>query len=345
MISKVLISKPFRLLLLLGICVCLSAGIYAWRWLHTPIDVPEAQHTLELFPGDSLSRVAYRLHGQIGLQYPRILVLYAKLAKTTNIKLGEYEIPARVTPIELLQQLHEGRVKQRTLTLVEGITFANALQLITHHKYLKSTLQEIGASTVRTRLGIEQSNPEGWLFPDTYVFSKHTTDWDLIQQSYQRMKDVLDEEWAARADNLPYENAYEALIMASIVEKETGAEHERAQIAGVFIRRLEKGMRLQTDPTVIYGMGSSYQGNIRRKNLREKTPYNTYMINGLPPTPIALPGREAIHAALHPAEGNTLYFVARGDGTHHFSTTLAEHVKAVKEYQLKRSETYRSSVQ
>ncbi|WP_439134755.1 endolytic transglycosylase MltG [Pseudomaricurvus sp.] len=344
MISKVLTSKLFRLLVLLSICLCLAAGLYAWRWLHTPIQIPEQQQILDLSPGDSLSRVAYRLRGQIGLEYPRILVLYAKIAKSTNIKLGEYELPARVTPVELLQQLHEGRVKQRTLTLVEGTTFAEALTLIGHHQYLQATLTGEDVATVRDRLGITQSNPEGWLFPDTYVFNKHTTDWDLIQQSYRRMQDVLAEEWESRADNLPYESAYEALIMASIVEKETGAPHERAQIAGVFVRRLEKGMRLQTDPTVIYGMGSNYQGNIRRKHLREKTPYNTYTINGLPPTPIALPGREAIHAALHPADGDSLYFVAKGDGTHQFSATLAEHTKAVREYQLKRSSSYRSSV-
>lgn len=345
MISKVLVSKPFRLLVLLGFSVCLAAGLFGWHWLHTPMDIPEDKQALELSPGDSLSRVAYRLRGEIGLQYPQLLILYAKIAKTTNIKLGEYELPASATPVQLLQQLHDGRVKQRTLTLVEGITFADALKLIAANENLKTTLKDVDVNTVRTRLGIEQDNPEGWLFPDTYVFTKHTTDWDLIQQAYLRMQKVLAEEWESRSEDLPYDNAYEALIMASIVEKETGAEHERAQIAGVFVRRLNKGMRLQTDPTVIYGMGSNYQGNIRRKHLREKTLYNTYMINGLPPTPIALPGREAIHAALHPAEGKSLYFVAKGDGTHYFSETLAEHTKAVKQYQLQRSSSYRSSVQ
>lgn len=343
--SRLLTAKTLRVLLLLVIVIGIAVGLYSWRWLHTPLPIPADGQEVELFPGDSLSRVAYRLQHSIGLQHPRLLILYARAKDATNIKLGEYELPAKITPVELLQLLHDGKVRQRSLTLVEGITFAQAVKLISRNPFVQSELEVEDPASIGARLGITQQNPEGWLFPDTYVYSKHTTDWDLVQQSYRRMTQVLHAEWDGRAEGLPYETPYEALIMASIVEKETGAPHERAQIAGVFVRRLQLGMRLQTDPTVIYGMGSAYDGKIRRSDLREKTPYNTYTISGLPPTPIALPGRDAIHAALHPADGDTLFFVARGDGTHHFSATLAEHNAAVKKYQLQRSSTYRSTLQ
>lgn len=343
--TRVQKAKLLGAVLLLLIVVGVAAGWYGWRWLHTPLDIPAEGQEIELFPGESLSRVAYRLQTGIGLEHPRLLILYARIKETTNIKLGEYELPPKITPVELLQLLHEGKVRQRSLTLVEGITFAQAVQLISQNPFVKPELDAEDVAAIGARLGITQPNPEGWLFPDTYVYSKYTTDWDLLQQSYRRMVQVLNEEWEGRAEGLPYETPYEALIMASIVEKETGAPHERAQIAGVFVRRLKLGMRLQTDPTVIYGMGSTYEGKIRSTDLREKTPYNTYTITGLPPTPIALPGREAIHAALHPADGESLFFVARGDGTHHFSTTLKEHNAAVKKYQLQRSSTYRSTLQ
>ncbi|GAB3107471.1 endolytic transglycosylase MltG [Aestuariicella hydrocarbonica] len=345
MIRKVFLSQWFRLLLACVLAITLSAGLYLWKWLHTPTEVPAEYRTYELKAGDSLHRVIYHFYRQQSFTFPRILILYAKLTETTNVKLGEYELPDQISPVELLHLFHAGKVKQRTLTLVEGITFADAVREISGQQHIQTVLADHSADTLKTRLGIDHTTPEGWLFPDTYVYSKHTSDWDLIQQAYRRMRDVLEAEWQDRASDLPYKNAYEALIMASIVEKETGAPHERAEIAGVFVRRLQRGMRLQTDPTVIYGMGDQYQGKIRRKNLREPTPYNTYMINGLPPTPIALPGREAIHAALHPAEGKTLFFVAKGDGTHQFSVTLAEHEAAVKKYQLQRSSNYRSTLQ
>ncbi len=339
------LSKSFRLIVTLGLLSVLLLSLYVWRWLHTPQELPEHVTHIELLPGDSLLKVANRLRAEIGLRHPRVLVAYAKLVNKTNIKLGEYDIPSSMTPVELLNLLHGGKVKLRALTLVEGITFRDALGLISSQGSMQHTLQGESLQAVRDRLGIEYENPEGWLFPDTYMFSKYTTDWNLIQQAHQRMRDVLQQEWLQRAEGLPYESPYEALIMASIIEKETGAPQERAEIAGVFVRRLQKGMRLQTDPTVIYGMGDAYQGKISRKHLRQKTPYNTYTIRGLPPTPIALPGREAIHAALHPAAGESLYFVAKGDGTHYFSSTLEEHQRAVKKYQLQRAENYRSTLQ
>jgi len=182
-------------------------------------------------------------------------------------------------------------------------------------------------------IGAEEKHPEGLFAPNTYVIEEGERDLDILRRLYQRQKRILAEEWAGRESGLPYNNAYEALIMASIIEKETGVAEERAQIAGVFVRRLQVGMRLQTDPTVIYGVGERYKGDITRAHLREDTPYNTYRRAGLPPTPIANPGRAAIHAALHPAEGDALFFVATGDGRHIFSATLAEHNRAVNRYQ------------
>ena len=195
-------------------------------------------------------------------------------------------------------------------------------------------LADASTAELMQRIGIEDDNPEGWLFPDTYLFDRGTSDVEILSRAHRRMREVLDEEWAKREQGLPLETPYQALTLASIVEKETGLASERPQIAGVFVRRLQKGMKLQTDPTVIYGMGDDFDGNIRREDLTRPTPYNTYVIQGLPPTPIALPGREAINAVLHPADGDALYFVARGDGSHHFSATLDEHNCAVRHYQL-----------
>mgnify|MGYP000117690741 FL=1 len=195
-------------------------------------------------------------------------------------------------------------------------------------------------------LGLEAtSHLEGQFYPDTYNFHKGDSDLDILKRAHNRLKTILGEEWAARQKDLPLESAYEALILASIIEKETGVPEERPEIAGVFVRRLQKKMRLQTDPTVIYGLGDNYQGNITRKHLRQDTIYNTYRISGLPPTPIALVGRAAIHAALNPKPGKSLYFVAKGDGSHYFSATLEEHNKAVRKFQLKRRSDYRSSAQ
>lgn len=261
-----------------------------------------------------------------------------------QIKSGEYRIEPGLSYVELLNKFNRGEVVQRSFTLVEGLTLKDYLSQFEQHEELINTLKDKSYSDVAELVGIEQQNPEGWFFPDTYSFTKGTTDLDILKRAYQRTKKVLDEEWEKRAKNLPLKTPYETLILASIVEKETGAPEEREQIAGVFIRRLNKGMRLQTDPTVIYGMGDSYKGNIRRSDLKKKTAYNTYQINGLPPTPIASAGREAIHAALNPDDGKTLYFVAKGNGRHYFSKTLAEHNKAVYQYQKQRRQDYRSSV-
>lgn len=319
------------------------AGV-SLKLLSSPVEIPDDERAFEVNSGESLTRLANRLHQQQVVQNPRLLVVFARLMGQTNIKVGEYELPEAVSDLQVLELVLRGDVVTHNLTLVEGTTFADALKLLSEQP-LQQTLTGKTRTDVAQLLEIEQVNPEGWLFPDTYQFAKGMTDVDILRRSASLMRQVLEQEWQGRAENLPYRSPYEALIMASIVEKETGVAAEREEIAGVFVRRLQQGMRLQTDPTVIYGMGDSYEGNIRKRHLRQPTPYNTYVIKGLPPTPIALPGRAAIHAALHPAPGTSLFFVAKGDGSHYFSDTLAEHEAAVKRYQLRRGADYRSSPQ
>ena len=244
---------------------------------------------------------------------------------------------------QLLNKWSSGDVVQHRVTLVEGWNFRQVRAALAQHAVLQHTLGEVSDSELMRQLDQANVHPEGQFFPDTYNFVRGQSDFDILRQANQRLQKVLAEEWAQRAEDLPYRSPYEALIMASIIEKETGVAHERDEIAGVFMRRLAIGMLLQTDPTVIYGMGERYTGKITRADLRRPSAYNTYVISGLPPTPIAMVGREAIYAALHPKPGKSLYFVARGDGSHVFSNSLAEHNKAVREYQLKRRADYRSS--
>ena len=242
-----------------------------------------------------------------------------------------------LTPAALLDLLVSGKVIEYSLTLVEGWTFAQVLEATRSHPVLVQSLApDAGPGDVMTALGHPGEHPEGRYFPDTYQFPRGTTDLQVLARSYDRMAEVLAREWDARAEGLPITDPYEALTLASIVEKETGRAEERPAIAGVFVRRLEKGMLLQTDPTVIYGLGDAFDGNLRRRDLERDTPYNTYTRAGLTPTPICMPGRDAIHAVLHPADGDALYFVATGDGGHHFSATLSEHNRAVRRYQLNR---------
>ncbi|RRJ84707.1 endolytic transglycosylase MltG [Aestuariirhabdus litorea] len=298
---------------------------------------------LEVPRGSSIKSIARDLKAQGLINDARWFEWYSRLqADTTRIQSGFYELPPGTRVSALLDMMVSGKVQQLSITLVEGTTVADALALILSQPGLVHNGEPLNPSSVATAIGAE-GNPEGLLFPDTYFFTAGTPALELVKRAHERLQSVLAEEWEQRAPELPYKTAYEALIMASIVERETGVASERGEIAGVFVRRLRKGMRLQTDPTVIYGLGERYKGNITRKHLTEETPYNTYRISGLPPTPIALAGREAIHAALHPTPGNTLYFVARGDGSHQFSATLEAHNLAVRQYQLKRRKDYRSS--
>jgi UPF0755 protein len=278
------------------------------------------------------------------LEHPYLLLAYGRWSGLDEeIKRGEYLIPMGTTAAGLLELLSKGSVIQYRVTLPEGITLAKAIELLGKQEQL---LRELEGPDDPRILALVQphSIAEGLFFPDSYRYEKGTSDWEILQRAHRRMRDILVAEWQGRGGSLPYETAYDALIMASIVERETGIPRERAKIAGVFVQRLARGMRLQTDPTVIYGLGDSYEGNLRRKHLQdESNPYNTYRHRNLPPSPISLPGRAAINAALHPDKSRALYFVARGDGSHVFSTTLRDHQNAVYKYQINRSKDYRSS--
>jgi UPF0755 protein len=294
---------------------------------------PAAQY--EVKAGAGLITVARDLQRLGLIEHPHYLVWYARWrGGADHIKAGEYLIDPALTPAQLLDKFASGDVIRYTLTIPEGWTFDQMLAAIRAHDKLRHTLTAADDPGIMAQLGYPDQHPEGRFFPDTYEFVAGTTDVALLQHAYGEMQRHLDEEWRGRAAELPLETPYQALILASIVEKETGNPGERARIAGVFVRRLQQNIRLQTDPTVIYGLGAAFDGNLRRRDLTTDSPYNTYMRAGLPPTPIALPGLAALHAALHPAAGDELYFVARGDGTHYFSASLDEHLNAVRNYQL-----------
>ncbi len=339
-----------RLLLLLVLVMLLAcAGLVAsWytldRWLNAPMNVPEEGYRYQLNSGASLNRMVRDLSRAGILDRPDWLRVYARLTQLGPVQAGEYQLQPGLTPLGLLDKLQKGEVVVYQITLVEGWTFAQALAALHARDELVPRLRDLPPTEQLALLGLSEDHPEGWFFPDTYTFTRGNSDVDILRRAHDRMRQTLDILWRDRAQNLPYATPYEALIMASIIERETGAPWERTEVAGVFVRRLQKGMRLQTDPTVIYGMGDAYQGRITRRDLETPTAYNTYVITGLPPTPISLPGRASLEAALNPADGNALYFVAKGDGTSHFSATLEEHNRAVRRYQLRRSADYRSTV-
>jgi len=313
----------------------LAAGYIWWqRYLDSPLPVSRAV-ILEVRPGSAMGQVATELSAQTGLRHPRLFTLWTRyIGKDTAIRAGEFELQPGLTPRLALNYLLEGPFVQYPVSFIEGTTVREALAALWRSPKLLPSLQSSDDLQILAALNSPSASLEGLLFPDTYFYTAGTTDLSILRRAAARLDEVLAEEWAVRAENLPYQSPYEALIMASIIEKESGTFSEREEIAGVFVRRLESGMRLQSDPTVIYGMGAAYNGNIRRVDLETLTPYNTYRIDGLPPSPIALSGRDAIHASLHPQAGSYLYFVARGDGGHVFSTTLEEHNAAVRRYQL-----------
>jgi UPF0755 protein len=313
------------------------------NWFNQPL-VLAAETVVRINAGDTLTKLSYQLEKENVLTNPRWLILYARLTKQTGLEVGEYKLPEQVTPKLLLDTLQNGDVIKYSVTLVEGKTFKDFMRVLSEQEQLDRTLTDKSFDEIIKQLQLDIKHPEGWFYPDTYQYVAGSSDADILLRAHNKMQKVLNEQWLKRAQDLPYENAYEALIMASIIEKETGVAYERPEISGVFARRLHKGMRLQTDPTIIYGLGDSYKGNIRRRHLTQITPYNTYVIDGLPPTPIAMPASAAINAALNPAAGKTLYFVAKGDGSHQFSETLAQHNKAVQHYQINnKAKNYRSS--
>ena len=334
---KVLVTRLIVCVFLLAILACAAVGYCAWNWLHSPISATASTVSFELPRGSSISALAHKLSQRDVITYPRVWTLFARYnGQAQRVKAGEYALKTNLTPEQWLAKLVAGDVVKYRVTVVEGSSVAEMLKVLAAHPQLKRTMPALTVDNLNEHFDLpEPQHPEGWFFPDTYVFRKGTTDLAILKQAQRRLAAVLQQEWDKRALDVPYKSSYEALIMASIVEKESGRGDERQRIAGVFVRRLRKGMRLQTDPTVIYGMGSAYDGDLRRRDLRRDTPYNTYTRHGLPPTPIALPGNAAIHAALHPAEGDALYFVARGDGSHYFSSSLAEHMQAVQDFQVK----------
>lgn len=322
-------------LILIAAVVAGSLWVHYQTFIQTPVAVSGDRLVFEVQRGAGLRVVAQKLVDIGVLRDPyAFLALAYQTDRVGRLKAGEYEIRPETTPPQLLDLLTSGRVIQYPLTLVEGRTFRQALAAIAANPILVADIGVLTDEEIMTRIGHPGTHPEGRLFPDTYLFPRGMGALDLVKRAYGRMETVLAEEWDKRAQGLPFKDPYEALILASIVEKETGLAAERPEIAGVFVRRMRTGMKLQTDPTVIYGLGAAFDGNLRHADLTTDTPYNTYTRGGLPPTPIALPGREAIHAVLHPAGGDSLYFVAKGDGGHAFSPTLDEHNRAVRRYQL-----------
>ena len=338
-----------KFLVLLEISLILGGllfGYSAWKLnsaLQQPLHVTQEQ-LLDVPTGATPNRMFYRMQTDGLLKDAFWLRVYWRFNMVgVPLHTGEYRLSPGMSVRELFELWRRGEVVQYNLTLVEGWNFRQVRAALAKHEKIEQTLNDLSDSEVMEKLGHAGVFPEGRFFPDTYRFVRGMTDVEFLQQAYARLEEVLAQEWNARAPETPYRDPYQALIMASLVEKETGVPQERAQIAGVFVRRMQIGMLLQTDPTVIYGMGERYNGKITRADLREPTPYNTYVNAGLPPTPIAMVGREAIHAALNPLPGSSLYFVARGDGSHVFSDDLDAHNSAVREYQLKRRADYRSS--
>lgn len=338
-----------KILVLLECGVLLAALLVvgaAWqqqRALEQPLQLNE-EMLLEVPSGATPSGLLNRLEAEGVIDNAFWLRLYWSFnLRAPAMHSGEYRLLPEHNARDMLGLWQRGEVVQYSLTLVEGWNFRQVRAALGRQERLEQRLADLSDAQLMERLGLAGQNPEGRFFPDTYRYVRGMSDEDLLKQANVRLESVLAEEWQKRAEGLPYREPYDALIMASMIEKETGVPEERGEIAGVFVRRLRIGMRLQTDPTVIYGMGERYNGRITRADLRTPTPYNTYTIDGMPPTPIAMVGREAIHAALNPLDGTTLYFVARGDGSHVFSNTLAEHNRAVREYQLKRRADYRSS--
>ncbi len=328
------------LVLLVGLAAALLAARDVRSQLQAVLPIAQPQ-TLEVPRGATMIGLLAGFQQQGLLQSGRqrlYLSWYARLkGQAKALKAGEYALAPGLRAIDLTALLSSGRVVLHQLRLVEGWTFSQALAEVRAHPAIARTLPDEGApAAVMAALGVPDRHPEGRFYPDTYRFPRGTTDAEFLRRAYKMLEQVLAGEWDGRAPGLPYASPDEALTMASIVERETGLVDERAEIAGVFVRRLQQRMRLQTDPSVIYGLGAKFDGNLRKRDLLADGPYNTYTRAGLPPTPICLPGRAALHAALHPAPGKTLYFVARGDGSHQFSETFADHEAAVRKYQLKR---------
>lgn len=289
--------------------------------------------TINVEKGMTVRELAQELKKEKIVSHPFFFILLARIRRVDrHLQAGQYHLAAGITTSKLLSQLVEGKVILHSVTFIEGWTFADALHTLENNPYLQHTLLHKTPKQVMAAIGYPKQHPEGQIYPDTYLFGKGISDKTILEEATKKMHTILSSSWQQRAKNLPYKNAYQALIMASLIEKETSIEKEKPEVAGVLVRRLKQNMLLQVDPTVIYALGAHFDGDITREDLRVKSPYNTYLYKGLPPTPIALPDKSSILAALHPKSGKALYYVARGDGSHVFSDTLAEHNKAVVMY-------------
>lgn len=327
------------LLVVLAVAAAVAWGAITYRqFTRTPLAVGGSGQTIEIARGESYKGIVRQLRREhVTHAHPlwwRALAL--RMGVASRLHAGEYALAPRMTPVDLLERMAAGDVVHRHVTLVDGWTFAQVREALARAPRLGQTLEKLDNAAVMAKLGDPGRSPEGAFMPDTYDYVLGMTDLDILARARRAMQAYLAAEWPSRDPSVPLRTPEDAVILASLVEKETAVPAERPEIAGVFERRLRIGMKLDTDPSVIYGMGDAYKGNIRKSDLEADTPYNTYLHAGLPPTPIALPGRAAIHAVLHPASGDALYFVARGDGTHQFSATLAEHNAAVRKYILER---------
>lgn len=322
------------LVLALLAATALAGGYYYWQ---TRLEAPLALDEPSLYQvpaGAGFNQVVGQLQAEGVIDDAWAFQLLARVypERVPRLRVGEYRLTPGMSGLEMVALLGSNNVVTYPLTIPEGWTFRQMRAHLNAAPKLEHRTADMSDEEVMTLLEREDTFPEGWFFPDTYRYHLGMSDVDILRQALARMERVLEEVWETRDDDLTIETPYDALIMASLIERETGAAQERREIAGVFKRRMEQGMRLQTDPTVIYGMGERYVGRITRADLREATAYNTYVIDGMPPTPIAMPGRASLEAAVNPLPGETLYFVSRGDGTHHFSRTLREHNNAVNRY-------------
>lgn len=336
-----------RISLALIVSALLITGIFlssAQNSLYAPLNLGTEVRVFEVRQGDGLIRVLNALESEALVESAtKIRVGLGLRSKSLVVKRGEYQLVEGESVLELLERMDRNDVILYPITIPEGVTFRWFLTALWEHPQLARVLDDPQDSRLLSLIQ-PYASPEGLFLPETYLIQRGDTDLDVLTRARRAMQEALAAAWEARARTLELNGPYEALILASIVEKETGVPNERPEIAGVFSRRLAQGMRLQTDPTVIYGLGSDFDGNLTRRHLRDEANlFNTYRIRGLPPTPIALPGREAILASVNPKDGDTLYFVAKGDGTHAFSRTLSEHKENVRRYQLKRRKDYRSS--
>lgn len=328
MLKKIILG-----LIILSIVTSVAIGNYLLKTVERPLQISEPNVSYQVKPGYSLKRVLNEFETQGWISQARIHEVWLRYNQLTKIQKGEYVLTDNMTSTDAVLKMINGEKILRSVQFIEGKRVSDYLLVLRDNPFVEQTLEGKTLQEITSLISEDIAFHEGWIFPDTYFFEKGTTDLELLQTAYQQMKRILNEEWANKAENAEVETPYEALILASIIEKETGAAYERPMISGVFTKRLQLDMRLQTDPTVIYGLGEGFDGNLTRSHLRTDTPYNTYTRKGLPPTPIANPGREAIRAAVNPQVTEAIFFVAKGDGTHHFSETYEEHNAAVKQYQ------------